>query len=328
MQYRSSRQEVTGLVVNKKVNIRAEYRHTVRAMVHRLLNTGSYEITTESIDAGGNVTIAKAPGELSQLHGMLGFIDGVDVINRALPKAPGTAKESLSSKEEMYSQFLLYKEFYAAKAPVLICEGATDNVYLLHAIRQMAKQYPDLALVDAAGKIELKVRLFKYARSSTGRILRIRGGTGDLKNWMARYDAAMRGFKAPGKQNPVIIVVDNDDGAKGIWALVEAITKQKPSAADPYTHVRGNLYVIPIPVPAGKTSAAIESCFDAATLAAKVDGKTFRVDKAFDKGIHLSKIDFAHRVIAPHADNVNFKGFGALLNNISAVIADHKKKYP
>ena len=50
-----------------------------------------------------------------------------------------------------------------------------------------------------------------------------------MKNWMARYDAAMRGFKAPGKQNPVIIVVDHDDGAKGIWALVEAITKQSRS---------------------------------------------------------------------------------------------------
>jgi len=52
------------------------------------------------------------------------------------------------------------------------------------------------------GKIELKLRLFKYTRSSTGRILRIRGGTGDLKNWMARYDAAMRVLSSlSGKKN-------------------------------------------------------------------------------------------------------------------------------
>jgi RNA-directed DNA polymerase len=37
MQYRTSRQEVTGLVVNEKINVREEYRRPVRAMVHSLL---------------------------------------------------------------------------------------------------------------------------------------------------------------------------------------------------------------------------------------------------------------------------------------------------
>jgi RNA-directed DNA polymerase len=32
MQYRASRQEVTGLVVNETLNVRREYRHNVRAM--------------------------------------------------------------------------------------------------------------------------------------------------------------------------------------------------------------------------------------------------------------------------------------------------------
>jgi RNA-directed DNA polymerase len=99
MQYRNSRQEVTGLVVNKKVNVRAEYRHDVRAMVHRLLKTGAYEITKKSIDASGNVIVGRGPGDLNQLHGMLGLIDGVDLLNKRLPKGPGAVKESLSSKE-------------------------------------------------------------------------------------------------------------------------------------------------------------------------------------------------------------------------------------
>lgn len=43
MQYSDSRQEVTGLVVNRKLNVRKEYRRTVRAMVHRLLHTGSFD---------------------------------------------------------------------------------------------------------------------------------------------------------------------------------------------------------------------------------------------------------------------------------------------
>jgi len=328
MQYRNSRQEVTGLVVNKKVNVRAEYRHDVRAMVHRLLNTGAYEVTKKSIDPSGNVIVAKGPGDLNQLHGMLGFIDGVDLLNRRLPKVPGAVRESLSSKEETYGRFLLYKDFYAANSPVLLCEGATDNIYLLHAIRQMAKQNPDLAAIDPAGKISLKLRLFKYTKSSTGRILGIKGGAGDLKNWMSRYERAMREFKAPGKQNPVVVVVDSDDAAKGIWSFVQSITKQKPTSSDPYTHVRGNLYVVPVPLPPGQLSAAIEGGFDAATLAIKVDGKSFCADKTFDEKLHFGKMVFAHRVVTPNADAINFKGFTQLLTNISKAIADHRKRYP
>ena len=319
---------MTGLVVNKKVNVRAEYRHNVRAMVHRLLNTGAYEVTKKSIDATGNVTVAKGPGDLNQLHGMLGFIDGVDLLNKRLPKGPAAARESISSKEETYGRFLLYKDFYAAKSPVLLCEGATDNIYLLHAIRQMAKQNPDLAEVDPVGKISLKLRLFKYTKTSTGRILGIRGGAGDLKNWMARYERAMREFKSPGKQNPVIVIIDNDDAAKGIWSFVQSITKQKPAPSDPYTHVRGNLYVVPIPLPPGKSSAAIESSFDAATLAMKVDGKMFSAEKTFDEKLYFGKMVFAHKVVTPNADTINFQGFTRLLANVSKAIADHKRRYP
>ncbi len=42
--YRSSRQEVTGLVVNQKISVPSGYRHSVRAMVHRLVKSGSYEL--------------------------------------------------------------------------------------------------------------------------------------------------------------------------------------------------------------------------------------------------------------------------------------------
>ena len=44
LMYRTSRQNVTGLVVNDKVNVRCEYRHNVRAMVHRLVRTGEFQI--------------------------------------------------------------------------------------------------------------------------------------------------------------------------------------------------------------------------------------------------------------------------------------------
>ena len=30
----------------------------------------------------------------------------------------------------MYRQFLIYRGFYTAEKPVILCEGKTDNVYI------------------------------------------------------------------------------------------------------------------------------------------------------------------------------------------------------
>src|SRR5207248_2791529 len=77
MQYRTSRQYVTGLVVNRRINVRREYRHDVRAMVDRLLNTGGFDVYGK-VERSGVATIEKRPGKVNELHGMLGFIDNID----------------------------------------------------------------------------------------------------------------------------------------------------------------------------------------------------------------------------------------------------------
>jgi retron-type reverse transcriptase len=61
MQYRTSRQEVTGLVVNQKINVRREYRHNVRAMVHSLIKRGSFELYGVT-EKGGAKTNEKREG--------------------------------------------------------------------------------------------------------------------------------------------------------------------------------------------------------------------------------------------------------------------------
>lgn len=49
MQYRQSRQDVTGLVVNKKVNVREEYAKLARSMAHNLFSTGQFYRTVHTI---------------------------------------------------------------------------------------------------------------------------------------------------------------------------------------------------------------------------------------------------------------------------------------
>ena len=193
MQYHNSRQEVTGLVVNKKVNVRSEYRRTVRAMVHSLLTTGSFDLRQSVIPSTGIKFPAKVPGKIEQLHGMLGFINRVDIYNNTLIADEKMATEMTVSKESIYRRFLIFKNFYSIHRPVIVCEGITDNIYLLHAIRGLCTKFPALVETDASGKLNLKVQFFRYPKkgklqtTSTGKILGLTGGAGqstELKKWL------------------------------------------------------------------------------------------------------------------------------------------------
>lgn len=327
MQYRDSRQEVTGLVVNSKVNVRSEYRRAVRAMVHRLFTTGQFEFVRKIVDANGSTTTQRAAGTLNQLHGMLGFVDGIDLYNKRHSPDKHDDVSRVSKKEAMYRRFLLFKDFYAAKTPVIVCEGKTDNIYLLHAIRRSAAAMPQLAEASIDGSIKLRVRIYKYSDTSTGRILGITGGTSPLARFIHTYRSEIARFSAPGNQNPVVLLIDNDSGADSIYSVVKQITKTKFTRTEPFVHVVGNLYIVPTPLLPEQKTSMIEDFFDVAVRSTVVSGKTFDPDGNEDTEAHYGKIVFAHKVVRPSADAIDFSGFNKLLSNIVLAIQDHEKKH-
>lgn len=324
MQYRDSRQEVTGLIVNKKVNIKSEYRHTVRAMVHRLFTTGHFEFEIDKADEKGNITRVKTPGKTEQLHGMLGFVDAIDLFNRRIHHE---SRSKLSSKELMYRRFLMFKEFFTSEQPVIICEGKTDNVYITHAIRALAKNYPSLATTDSDGKIKIKVRRFRYTETSTGRILGIKGGTGDLKHFIKHYHEDASKFSAPGMQHPIIVLVDNDTGANPVFSVAKEVRKKKTDKNAPFNHVTKNLYLMATPNPAGKSESTIEDFFDDSVKNTRLGHKTLNTSNHFDSALHYGKADFAYKVIKPHADRIDFSGFKPLFDIFSDILQHHYKYF-
>jgi RNA-directed DNA polymerase len=333
MQYRDSRQEVTGLVINKKVNVRCEYRRSVRAMVHRLFTKGQFDHVRHVSDGKGGLTKTAVAGTIKELHGMLGFIDQVDRYNKEIARDVSVAKgkAALTSKEQVYRRFLLYKEFYAVAKPVIICEGETDNVYVLHAIRALATTFPQLASKDASGKIELLARLFKYANTRTGRILELGGGSSDIARFMHTYDNEIKRFGPAAVHHPVILLVDNDDGALGVGKPFQAakkITKMDVIRTAPFTHIVGNLYLVLTPLKAGAPQSMIEDFFDAATWSETVSGKSFNPKKDADPTKHYGKKIFAHKVVRPNADKIDFSGFSDLLTNIALALGDYYSKHP
>ena len=325
MQYRTARQIVTGLVVNERINVRREYRHTVRAMVHQLLKTGTFE--TYGVTGPDRVlALEKRPGTLNELQGMLGFIHSVDEYNiqTAHPAVPikELRKKGLWKKEAIYRSFLIYRYFFAAAKPVVLCEGETDTVYLTHAIRSLASTFPQLATINTAGTIQLKVRLYKYRPSGTSRIIGLDGGgSASLGQFIGTYKKETAVFGAPGQEHPVIVVYDNDSGAKSIRSAVKEASGRSPEGE--YSQVIRNLYVVPTPLPNNAEESKIEDFFDDATKNTVIAGKTFNENNKFETGTQYGKKVFAHRVVKSKAGSINFDGFRPLLEVLSSVIAAH-----
>src|SRR5260370_22156262 len=224
----------------------------------------------------------------------------------------------------MYQWFLIYTYFYAAETPVVICEGKTDNVYLTHAIRGLAKDFPDLADITTQGKIRLKVRLFKYPRTSTARILGLRdGGSSLLAAFIATYKKETNKFKAPGQKSPVIILYDNDSGAPKIRSALKQASGTTVNGTEPFVRAIRNLYAVPTPLVNGVNESKIEDFFDAPTRATVIGGKRFNDNNNFDVAKHYGKNIFAFQVVEKRAASIDFKGFRPLLTNLVAVLKSH-----
>ena len=122
---------------------------------------------------------------------------------------------------------------------------------------------------------------------------------------------------------------DNDTCARSIKNAIRNVSNIMPTGAEPFVHVVKNLYAVPTPLAAGLTSSKIEDCFDPTIKDTMINGKTFNdgdgfdVD-GFDVDKHYGKKVFAHRVVRPKADAIDFAAFRPLLTNLTAAINKHK----
>lgn len=148
---------------------------------------------------------------------------------------------------------------------------------------------------------------------------------------MRQYDREIKKFKAPGAQQPVVLLVDNDAGAKGngnIYNTVKDITKRKLMGMEPFVHITGNLYLVATPLKPGETQSTIEDFFDSTIKSKIINGKTFDAKSEFETATHYGKIVFAHKVVRAYGDKINFSEFKVILSNIVSVIDGHAKKHP
>lgn len=336
MQYRRSRQEVTGLIVNERINVRSEYRRSVRAMVHGLLKTGSFYLSSVVQGANGETRIESAPGTLAQLHGMLGFIYSIDRQHYAQDVANGKTSFRNASIYKLYKNFLLYRLFFASDRPVLICEGPTDNIYIRSALRALRPNYPDFIEPEKSDQ-DIRVLFYKYLGSGTDRVLGLTGGCPPIKTFINDYSNAYKLFNSQGGRHPVILVVDNDEGGGTVFGCVRQYLNSSFDGRQDFAHLFGNLYIVathpkpvadggPVP-PRGKgcppSPSSMEDYFPLSVLGRRLSGRTFSRDNNQSGPAHYGKMDFAKQIVEGLTDPADFVDFGRLFERLRMVITAH-----
>jgi len=320
LQYLQSRREVTGLSVGFVVNTKVEYRRKARAMVDSLVKNNEYY--------DGDNKFGRE--DLGKLRGMLAFISSID--NSELSRRYGSNAHAvkvteLTSRDKTFRKFIAYEFFAGNKLPTLIFEGKTDDVYLKCAIEKLSSEVTGFLKVDKDwGGFNFGFRTFKSGKTNSS-LFGYSGGGGDLKNFLLNYEKYTSEFSGNGGQfsAPVIIVLDDDDGASGIKSIIKSKLKDLNDfmIENSYCNFVRNLYVLLIP----KKGCAIEDLFDEKLLSEKLNGKIFnKNNKGGSISTEYGKNHFAEYVVKKKKNEINFDGFIPLIDKINEIISFHNMR--
>lgn len=315
MQFKTARQITTGLIVNEKVNIKKEYYKNARSMCYELFKTdkfylGKKDILSKDVESKEEYE----EGTINQLEGILSFIyqikrpyDTVKSGNRLFEPTAIT---------KLYRDFLFYKHFFLIEMPLIICEGKTDPIYLKCALKQLASEYNEFVDVNDDGA-NYKITFLNSSKNLRD-VFAISTGISGLNQLLEIYEKNMKKFKGTGKLSPVVIIIDNDDGADGIKKRLKIKGNETHTH---FYHFAENLYVLIIP-----KNKAIEDLFDSTTLGTKIDGKTFNSKKKIDIKTEYGKSIFAEKVIRPKQKDIDFNGFKEVFDTLKLIVKDYQTK--
>lgn len=143
-----------------------------------------------------------------------------------------------------------------------------------------------------------------------------------MKTFILNYKKLLKPFNQHPLKFPVILVVDNDNGAKEIFSLlkhnfdvdIDLATKED------FYRITDNLFFIKTPERKDGNESAIEDLFEPELLRFTLNGKSFCRTKNLNSNSEYGKVKFAEEVIRANADKINFQSFGPLLERIVKVI--------
>ena len=330
LQFCDSHQTVTGLTVNKKIQVPRNYYKKTRAMAHSLYKSGSYTIDGEE-------------GTINQLEGRFSFIDQLTKHNN---KIDGQKHRlgTFCARETDYQKFLFYKYFFAAEKPLLVTEGQTDITYLKAALKNLYLEYPSLISKKEDGTFEFKISFL----NRTDRLSYFLGFSKDgadamgcLYNFFIKskskehpnyyeYFLKTSGSKA---HYPAIFVFDNELESKGkplkkfFDNYVKDEETKKEIKTQLYVHLikSANIYLVTNPIlESSSKEAEIEHLFSKEVLETKIDGKPLSLSGDYDKSKYYGKVAFS-KYIMNNYKSIDFSNFRIILDNIDKILKEYNE---
>jgi len=326
VQFKDSRQDATGLVINNKVNVKSEYWRQVRAMAHSLFTKGTYSIDGEETD------------DLTRLEGKLNFIDSIDKFNNNLPKQkvrPYYQPEKVYSdnylskfnvREKTYSKFLFYKYFYGNSPISILVEGKTDIVYLKCALTRLEMHFPQFSKQN---NNNCSPFIFSKNTKKLKYFLELDGGSDFLCKFANKYDnyySLHFDYSQKKAKSPVIIIADNDDGQKKLINYLSETLKLGTKVEikeSKFLHIFHNLYLVLTPLQGGRDTC-MEDLFEDRVLNTIISGKIFNKTNKECTQTEYSKHIFSQKVILENRNTIVFDRFIPIFEAITEIIEHYK----
>ena len=195
----------------------------------------------------------------------------------------------------------------------------TEEVRYLAAPRHLGK------LVD--GEFSMKVRFMNFT-PTIHEVLHLGNGTGGFKKLIATYTQKTKSFGHVPMKRPVIILLDNDDGAGSVFKTIKGNGGPDIllSSKEPFYYLFENLYLVKTPEMDPDPKSCIEDLFHPELFKTEIDGKIFDPRKKHGAAGKYGKFVFAEQVIKPKVDTIDFSGFLPLLNRIAATLQDYETR--
>ena len=326
--FRDSRQSVTGLIVNKKVNVDRRYYKNVRAMAYSLYTTGKFYIDGEE-------------GSITQLEGKFSFINEIERYNNRIDGLTQKKFFKLSAKEKELQKFLFYKYFYANEKPIIVTEGKTDILYIKSALKSLYKDYPNLIEKNSNDEFKFKVSFFRRSNRIRFFLNMSQDGadamknlyqffTGKNANGYPNYLTYFNKLSKSQPQKPVILVFDNEisTGKRPLHIFLDfcGINQKKinfNNGGYKKLSEEGNLYLATHQLVNNNEECEIEDLFTKDVLDHKIGNKSFTRKSDFDIEKYYGKDHFSKYIFTNYKD-IDFSNFKPLLNVINEIVENYK----
>lgn len=304
MQYKTSRQEVTGLIVNRIVNIPRDYYRITRAYCNSLFRHGEY------YKRDGNNDNNKVIGTKNELEGRLSYIYSI----RKKYYYGKNNKYNAEGIVKLYKRFIIYKYFIDSDFPVVVTEGKTDSIYIKCALVKMIGEYPSLVTKKENG-YSYAVHFFNYS-SLIKEIFGISSGTSGQYELLKVIEGTQEIYKNNKKRKPAIFLCDSDSGSKDIRNKICKLKNSKDLDLEKDYPVFANVHVVFSTI---EDKQEIEDLFDISVLNTIVDGRRFCRHAETKNNEEYSKSVFAHRVIKPNIKTIDFSRFKRILDLLKSI---------